>query len=148
MASKFTKCMFWGAVIVGAAAGIHYYLQKKEAEAALADDIEDGADVGEQKSRSYVSLNLDGGMAALNKAKDKITDSYNQVVDTVKAGLAGSLAARDFVDLTQEEDADTDEGADDDNETPAADEDATGDDANDDDVSGDKVTVEEFFNEE
>jgi len=139
MASKFTKCMFLGAVIVGASVGIHYYLQKKEAEAANADDnLSNENDGGAQKGRSYISLNLDGGMAALNKAKDKITDSYNQVVDTVKAGLAGGLATRDFVDLAPGAETGLDKDGDI-NEDPAA----TGD------ISGSaNSTVEEFFNEE
>ena len=112
MASKFSKLLFITAT-AAAAAGIYYYIQKKNAEHMEMygyDDEDDFEDFDEDlddeacKCRSYVSLNFDGVESAYRRAKEKITDSYYQVKDTVRAGFEGaSVGMREFVDLTREE---------------------------------------------
>jgi hypothetical protein len=112
MASKFTKLVFLTAVAAAVGAGVYYVVQKRNATNDAFDD--DGCDCddgdGEAKNRSYVSLGLDNVECALQKAKEKITDSYQQVRDSVKAGLASGGVMRDFTDLSrEEEDFDADE---------------------------------------
>jgi hypothetical protein len=110
MASKLTKLVVFAAVAGAAAAGVHYYMQKKEAELkaeGFADDVNvfDGEPAASKK-RTYVNLNLDNIESTLNKAKEKITDSYNYVRDSVKAGFEGGSRGQDFVDLAEEENGD------------------------------------------
>jgi hypothetical protein len=110
MANKLTKLVVFAAVAGAAAAGVYYYMQKKEAASKADDDFDviDGDLEAESKKRFYVNLNLDNVESALTKAKEKISDSYNPVKDSVKAGLEGSTGgSREFVDLTDEDGAES-----------------------------------------
>jgi hypothetical protein len=110
MASKFSKFLFFTAATAAATATVYYLVKKNEAgQKAAAGTDDDDFEVydedldAEPKGRSYVSLNLDNVESALSKAKEVISDSYQHVKDTVKAGLeTASGGMRDFVDLTRE----------------------------------------------
>ena len=139
MASKFTKFLLFSAVSAAAGACVYYYFQKRDA--ASGDDgccCGDGDSEATEKSRSYVSLNLDNVESALQKAKEKITDSYQQVRDTVLTGFAGGGGARDFTDLTRDEADEADGEADGE----------AGDAPDGESADADGATVEEFFDEE
>ncbi len=98
MAKKFGKFLLFTAVAGAAVYGAYQYLQSKEHNTVLSGDDQDddfddfSEDLDEDlssssKERSYVSLNLDKAEAlaaeAFNKAKEVITDSVQQVKDTV-----------------------------------------------------------------
>lgn len=116
MAGKFTKFLVFTAVTAATAAGIYYCMQKKNAckkqtnnyDEDELDDFDEDLDAEPCKSRSYVSLNINNvesiASEAFQRAKEKITDSYYQVKDTVKAGFEGATGGmREFVDLTRNE---------------------------------------------
>lgn len=98
MSKKFGKFLLFSAIAGAAVYGAYQYLQKKEHNTVLSgeeddDDFDDFTeDLDEDlsasgKDRSYVSLNLDKAEAfaaeAFSKAKEVITDSVQQVKDTV-----------------------------------------------------------------
>lgn len=85
MAKKFGKFLMTAAAISGAAAGVYYYLKKKnESAEPIEDDFEDFDDFSEDleeeesedtadEDRSYVDLNLDKAKEALeNVATDAV----------------------------------------------------------------------------
>ena len=107
MAKKFGKFLLFTAVAGAAVYGAYQYLQNKERSTVLSgndedDDFDDfSEDLDEDlssasKERSYVSLNLDKAEAfaaeAFNKAKEVITDSVQQVKDTVLKSTTPSAA--------------------------------------------------------
>ncbi|MCL2253779.1 MAG: hypothetical protein FWC09_04975 [Lachnospiraceae bacterium] len=115
MASKFSKFLLFTATTAAAAAGIYYYMQKKNENLQQSsiydddefDDFEDEPDADPTKNRSYVSLNVDNvesfASEAFQRAKEKITDSYYQVKDTVRAGFEGAAGGvREFVDISRD----------------------------------------------
>ena len=130
MSKKFGKFLLFSALTGAAAYGVYSYMQKKEQTTSAADiddaddDFDDfSEDLDEEpspaKTRSYVSLNLDKAEAiateAFHKAKEVITDSVNQVRETVKSVTEGQCSSEtNFTDLTAlqkeaEENADTEE---------------------------------------
>ena len=116
MSKKFGKFLLFSAMAGAAAYGVYSYMQKKEQETSFAgvddtdDDFDDfSEDLDEEpvptKVRSYVSLNLDKAEAiateAFHKAKEVITDSVNQVRETVKSVTESQSASEtNFTDLT------------------------------------------------
>lgn len=116
MSKKFGKFLLFSALAGAAAYGAYTYMQKKEQTASAAghddadDDFDDfSEDLDEEpaqaKTRSYVSLNLDKAEAiateAFHKAKEVITDSVNQVRETVKSVTEGQCSSEtNFTDLT------------------------------------------------
>lgn len=116
MSKKFGKFLLFSAVAGAAAYGTYQYLQKKDDNSSSGksedtdDDFDDfSEDLDEEetatKPRSYVSLNLDKAEAiaseAFHKAKEVITDSVQQVKDTVKSVKEGqSVPESSFTDLT------------------------------------------------
>ena len=116
MSKKFGKFLLFSAMAGAAAYGVYSYMQKKEQETSFAgvddtdDDFDDfSEDLDEEpvptKVRSYVSLNLDKAEAiateAFHKAKEVITDSVNQVRETVKSVTDSQSASEtNFTDLT------------------------------------------------
>lgn len=107
MAKKFGKFLLFTAVAGAAVYGAYQYLQNKERSTVLSGDDEDddfddfSEDLDEDlssanKERSYVSLNLDKAEAfaaeAFNKAKEVITDSVQQVKETVLKSTTPSAA--------------------------------------------------------
>lgn len=142
MSKKFGKFLLFSALAGAAAYGAYTYMQKKEQTASAAghddadDDFDDfSEDLDEEpaqaKARSYVSLNLDKAEAiateAFHKAKEVITDSVNQVRETVKSVTEGQCSSEtNFTDLTalhKETEAQTKEAASD-NAQDAADADS------------------------
>ena len=128
MSKKFGKFLLFSAVAGAAAYGTYHYLQNKDDKSSsdknedTDDDFDDfSEDLDEEetatKPRSYVSLNLDKAEAiateAFHKAKEVITDSMQQVKDTVKSVKEGqSVPESSFTDLTalnKEKAADTQE---------------------------------------
>lgn len=123
MAKKFGKFLLLSALTGAAAYGAYSYLQKKgqpltsvpedEADDDFDDFSEDlDEDLNSGKSRSYVSLNLDKAEAfaneAFHKAKEVISDSVQQVRETVKSVTDSQAHHSSFTDLThmnKEEDA-------------------------------------------
>lgn len=116
MSKKFGKFLLFSAVAGAAAYGAYHYLQTKDNTPSsdndedTDDDFDDfsedlDADAAVTKERSYVSLNLDKAEAiaseAFHKAKEVITDSVQQVKDTVKSvAEAQSVSQSNFTDLT------------------------------------------------
>lgn len=116
MSKKFGKFLLFSAVAGAAAYGTYHYLQNKDDKSSsdknedTDDDFDDfSEDLDEEeiatKPRSYVSLNLDKAEAiateAFHKAKEVITDSMQQVKDTVKSVKEGqSVPESSFTDLT------------------------------------------------
>lgn len=68
MAKKFGKFLLFTAAVGTAAAAVHYYLQKKNAETTESED-EDYDDFSEE-SHNYVSLTPDAGSAKAETAKE------------------------------------------------------------------------------
>lgn len=116
MSKKFGRFLFFSALAGAAAYGAYHYLQMKDNTPSsdndedTDDDFDDfsedlDADAAVTKERSYVSLNLDKAEAiaseAFHKAKEVITDSVQQVKDTVKSvAEAQSAPQSGFTDLT------------------------------------------------
>lgn len=115
MANKFGKFLLFSALAGAAAYGAYSYLQKKEQPLASVpedeadDDFDDFSedldeDLNSGKSRSYVSLNLDKAEAfaneAFHKAKEVISDSVQQVKETVKSVADSQVYHSSFTDLT------------------------------------------------
>lgn len=116
MSKKFGKFLLFSAVAGAAAYGAYHYFQTKDETPSsnndedndddfddFSEDLDD--DTTETKERSYVSLNLDKAEAiaaeAFHKAKEVITDSVQQVKDTVKSVTEGQGAPESsFTDLT------------------------------------------------
>ena len=116
MSKSFGKFLLCSALVAGAAYGAYSYLQKKdiithpEAGDDTDDDFDDfsedlGEDLTSSKDRSYVSLNLDKAEAlateAFHKAKEVITDSVQQVKDTVKSVADNQSTHTSFTDLSE-----------------------------------------------
>ena len=116
MSKSFGKFLLCSALVAGAAYGAYSYLQKKdiithpEAGDDTDDDFDDFSedldeDLTSSKERSYVSLNLDKAEAlateAFHKAKEVITDSVQQVKDTVKSVADNQSAHTSFTDLSE-----------------------------------------------
>lgn len=111
MSKSFGKFLLCSALVAGAAYGAYSYLQKKdiithpEAGDDTDDDFDDFSedldeDLTSSKERSYVSLNLDKA-EAFHKAKEVITDSVQQVKDTVKSVADNQSAHTSFTDLSE-----------------------------------------------
>ena len=116
MSKKFGKFLLFSAVAGAAAYGTYHYLQNKDDNSSSGksedtdDDFDDfSEDLDEEeaatKPRSYVSLNLDKAEAiaseAFHKAKEVITDSVQQVKDTVKSVKESQpIPESSFTDLT------------------------------------------------
>lgn len=130
MSKKFGKLLLFSAVAGAAAYGAYHYMQTKDNAPSpekgedTDDDFDDfSEDLDDEptpaKPRSYVSLNLDKAEAiateAFHKAKEVITDSVNQVRETVKSVTEGQCSSEtNFTDLTAlqkeaEENADIEE---------------------------------------
>lgn len=116
MSKSFGKFLLCSALVAGAAYGAYSYLQKKdiithpEAGDDTDDDFDDFSedldeDLTSSKDRSYVSLNLDKAEAlateAFHKAKEVITDSVQQVKDTVKSVADNQSTHTSFTDLSE-----------------------------------------------
>lgn len=116
MSKKVSKFLLFTAVAGAAVYGTYAYLQKKEKNASpvaddeIDDDFDDFSedldeDPASEKDRSYVSLNLDKAEAlaseAFQKAKEVITDSMQQVKETVKSVADSQVYHNSFTDLTQ-----------------------------------------------
>lgn len=116
MSKKFGKFLLFSAVAGAAAYGAYHYLQTKDdapssnANEDTDDDFDDFSedlddDTAETKERSYVPLNLNKAEAiaseAFHKAKEVISDSVQQVKDTVKSVAEGqAVSESSFTDLT------------------------------------------------
>ena len=91
MSKSFGKFLLCSALVAGAAYGAYSYLQKK--------DIITHPEAGDD------SLNLDKAEAlateAFHKAKEVITDSVQQVKDTVKSVADNQSAHTSFTDLSE-----------------------------------------------
>lgn len=129
MSKSFGKFLLFSAVAGAAAYGAYSYLQKKEQTVAAAadedadDDFDDFSedldeDLTSGRERSYVSLNLDKAEAiateafhkakeaindsgALLRAKEVITDSVQQVRETVKSVTDSQGSHTSFTDLSE-----------------------------------------------
>lgn len=118
MSKSFGKFLLCSALVAGAAYGAYSYLQKKDIithpeagdDTDTDDDFDDFSedldeDLTSSKERSYVSLNLDKAEAlateAFHKAKEVITDSVQQVKDTVKSVADNQSAHTSFTDLSE-----------------------------------------------
>ena len=116
MSKSFGKFLLCSALVAGAAYGAYSYLQKKdiithpEAGDDTDDDFDDFSedldeDLTSSKDRSYVSLNIDKAEAlateAFHKAKEVITDSVQQVKDTVKSVADNQSTHTSFTDLSE-----------------------------------------------
>mgnify|MGYP002524859604 CR=1 FL=1 len=116
MSKSFGKFLLCSALVAGAAYGAYSYLQKKDiiTHPAAGDDTDDDfddfsedldEDLTSPKERSYVSLNLDKAEAlateAFHKAKEVITDSVQQVKDTVKSVADNQSTHTSFTDLSE-----------------------------------------------
>ncbi len=116
MSKKFGKFLLFSVVAGAAAYGAYHYFQAKDDAPSSGkdedtdDDFDDFSedlddDTPETKERSYVSLNLDKAEAiaseAFHKAKEVITDSVQQVKDTVKSVTESQVVSEsNFTDLT------------------------------------------------
>ncbi len=116
MSKKFGKFLLFTTVAGAAAYGAYHYLQTKDktpsapSDEDTDDDFDDFSedldeDTGTEKERSYVSLQLDKAEAiaseAFQKAKGVITDSVQQVKETVKSVKEGQTTSENnFTDLT------------------------------------------------
>lgn len=116
MSKKFGKFLLFATAAGVAAYGAYHYLQTKDQTSSSPtdedtdDDFDDFSedldeDTDTTKERSYVSLNLDKAEAiaseAFHKAKEVITDSVQQVKDTVKSVTENQTStSSNFTDLT------------------------------------------------
>ena len=117
MSKKFGKLLLLTAVTGLAAYGTYTYLQKKDklAGAPATDDFDDDFDDFSEdldydivltKERSYVPLNLNLDKAeaiateAFQKAKEVISDSVQQVKETVKSVADSQGYHTNFTDIT------------------------------------------------
>lgn len=168
MSKKFGKFLLFSAVAGAAAYGAYHYFQTKDDAPSSGknedtdDDFDDFSedldeDTSETKPRSYVSLNLDKAEAlaseAFHKAKEVISDSVQQVKDTVKSVTEGQAAPESsFTDLTALNKEKESEAED----SPAADADPDADTKTDAAANADEASpaadaasekVEEFFDD-
>ena len=114
MSKKVGKLLLLTAVVGAAAYGTYAYLQKKEqpANEPIDDDADDDfddfsedldEDLTTSKERSYVPLNLNFeaiATEAFQKAKEVISDSVQQVKETVKSVADSQGYHTSFTDLT------------------------------------------------
>jgi len=115
MSKKFGKLLLLTAVTGLAAYGTYTYLQKKDKLAGnpanddydddfddFSEDLDD--DITPAKERAYVPLNLDKAEAfateAFQKAKEVISDSVQQVKETVKSVADSQGYHTSFTDIT------------------------------------------------
>ena len=163
MANKFGKFLLFSALAGAAAYGAYSYLQKKEQPLASVpeedsdDDFDDFSedldeDLTPEKNRSYVSLNLDKAEAfaneAFHKAKEVISDSVQQVKETVKSVADSQGYHTSFTDLThpdKEESPKAPSQKDEETDAPADDKAVSPDFEKMPEESGE---VEEFFNDD
>lgn len=85
MAKKFGKFLLFTAAVGTAAAAIHYYLQKKNAETTESED-EDYDDFSEE-SHNYVSLTPDAGAEKTESAEEGASsqkDGFTPLKDSVE----------------------------------------------------------------
>lgn len=168
MSKKFGKFLLFTAAAGAAAYGAYHYLQTKDkapsspSDEDMDDDFDDfGEDLDEDadpdKERSYVPLNLDKAEAlaseAFHKAKEVISDSVQQVKDTVKSVTESQAGPEsNFTDLTalnKEKNAHSEEAVSDEPSEPVSSEESESPASSDEEGSGTpaKNTVEEFYDD-
>ena len=113
MAKKFGKFLLFTAAVGTAAAAIHYYLQKKNAELTESED-EDYDDFSEE-SHGYVSLTPDSESEKTESADSETSsqkDGFTPLKDAVENAAAKTDAAIENVEeFFDEEDSSEEEPA-------------------------------------
>ncbi len=110
MAKKFGKFLLFTAAVGTAAAAIHYYLQKKNAETAESED-EDYDDFSEE-SHNYVSLTPDAGTEKTDSAEDEAAsqkDGFTPLKDAVENAAEKTDGAIENVEEFFDEEDSTEE---------------------------------------